>query len=212
LSYTLDHFFIITAPDARVADALPDHGFVESASRRHRGQGSANRLFVLNGFALEFLFIEDAQEAATGAGKDLTLLERSMDPKACPFGIVVRTNNTSVTPDFAHRMYFADYLPEDVGFYVGENSRSLQEPLCICMPPELSARSEVNDKNAEKVLTELVISTPGNDHSEVLREFGKIDKITVQQEDTFNARLCFNKAKTATTLDLNPDAPLVLNW
>jgi len=212
LSYTLDHIFVLTEPAAPVADALLEHGFVESVSRRHGGQGTANRRFVLNGFFLEFLYVVDAHEATTGAGKELRLLERSTDPTACPFGIVVRANNTEVTPSFAHTMYFADYLPDKIGFYVGENANKLQEPLCICMPAELSAKSNSSNDNADKVLTELVIATPDNEHSDVLREFGKIDKVTVQKADSFNATLYLNNATTATILDLNPVAPIVIKW
>ncbi|MEE9334208.1 MAG: hypothetical protein V3U65_08965 [Granulosicoccaceae bacterium] len=137
MSIELDHFFILTKEAASQADQLLDFGIIEGASKKHSGQGTANRRFFLNNTCLEFLYVCDENEALNGPGKGLRLLERSSNVNASPFGLVMKTVPNTHDVPFVGWKYCPDYFESDQCFHVGSNSDAIEEPLCIVMPENL---------------------------------------------------------------------------
>lgn len=214
MSIVLDHIFIITKPEAVEAERLIELGFIEGNANVHQGQGTSNRRFFLDDFTIEFLYVNDAIEAATGAGQGLGILARSYDSYASPFGIVVRVSNEEIVPTFPNWSYVPDYFDGIMCFYVGSNSDTLSEPLCICMPPSLSKQSSVpvQYRNPAWRLTGLDIQMPGEEHSEVLKCFAAIDRVRIERGKTHKMTLKFNNGDAKQTIDLAPALPLTLTW
>ena len=210
----LDHIFIMTEPGAAIAKELIDIGLVEGTSNTHPGQGTANRRFFLNGFTIEFLYIDDANEAQTGAGKDLKLYQRSRVANASPFGIVVRVPEKTQTPAFPHWLYFPDYFKGVMSFHVGENSEQLEEPLCICMPPQLPKASNIPDEllNSDWTLTQVEIDLPVPHPSPTLQCFEILDGLTLQYNKPHHLALTINDRKSGNEVHLTPRLPVSLFW
>lgn len=210
----LDHIFIITEPGAAVAKELIEIGLIEGTSNTHPGQGTANRRFFLNGFTIELLYIDNANEAQTGAGKDLNLYQRSQSNSASPFGIVVRVPEQTQKPTFPHWLYFPDYFKGVMSFHVGKNSDQLDEPLCICMPPELPKASNIPAElhNSDWTLTQVEIDMPAIKPSTTLRCFEAIDGLTLNYNKPHHLALTINHGRTGKTVNLSPNLPVNLTW
>lgn len=202
MSIALDHIFILTGPEASAADSLVELGLVEGNANVHPGQGTANRRFFLPDFTIEFLYINDADEAAHGAGKGLGLLSRSLDSSASPFGIVVRVQSADSIPDFPNWQYQPDYFNDDICFHVGENSNHLEEPLCICMPPALAKRATIASEyeNPDWHLVKASIDTPVKKPSVVLRQFEAMDRVSINHCKPHRLELRFNNTASNTRL------------
>lgn len=206
----LDHLFILTDPGAPVADRLVESGFVEGSSNTHPGQGTANRRFFFSDFTLELLYISDKDEAAHGAGKNLRLLERCNDAEASPFGLVVRVADVETAPDFPAWQYTPDYFGGSMHFYVGENSKQLTEPLCVCMPPAIPPRKNYTENRHWK-FNGLELTVPTEIPSTVLQQFADIDKVHIEYGKIHKAKIKFNNETANKTIDLFPELPLIIS-
>jgi len=182
----LDHVFILTEPDAPIAEELVSAGFIEGTRNPHPGQGSANRRFFFGDFTLEWLFLVDEAEAREGAGQGLKLADRWLTDSASPFALVVRCDTD---PDFVHWLYWPDYFDGKMSFAVGENSENISEPLCICMPKELPKRPPPAELN-------------NSDYTSVAVE------ITLPSEQLLSC----NASAKGRELNLAPKAPMKLVW
>lgn len=209
----LDHIFVLSSPGAPEADALIEHGLIEGAAKEHPGQGTSNRLFVLANTTLEFLFIKNIGEAMNGAGKKLSLVERAIDTDASPFGLVTRWHGKQPAPDYPYWKYQPDYFPDPMCFYVGKNSDDFEEPLCICMPPELpSPKSPPARYNSDWTLSNAELSIPKISASETLTTYGKCAPITILLGEEHRLKLTFNQAQEGQSLSFMPDLPLIIEW
>ena len=85
---------------------------MEGTKNKHLGQGTSNRRFFRNDFTIELLYISNSDEAKNGAGKDLELLNRSIEPCLSPFGIVSRVTDLRFVPEFSSWQYFPDFFME----------------------------------------------------------------------------------------------------
>jgi hypothetical protein len=210
----LDHVFIITEPDAPEARHLAMLGLREGPSNVHPGQGTANRRFFLDNLTIELLFVSDAVEADGGAGKELGVFKRYTDKTACPFGIVTRVTDSETVPDFSAWQYYPDYFPDNMCFYVGDNSKLIQEPLCICMPPTLPKADHVPDQYANPAwkLTDLTIHSPLAEFSTTLKHFATIEGVTLRTGPAHLMTLRFNNGATGNVQALRPELPVEIEW
>ncbi len=236
MTLSLDHLFIITEPGAAIGDRLLALGMVEGNANTHPGQGTANRRFFFEGFTLELLFVSDAKEAATGAGRKLRILERSHGNGASPFGLVARVADSTTEPEFDSWQYYPDYFNGELCFFVGSNSEQLGEPLCICMPPAFSPSSQsssdssqsssslstrssgnaVDYANAAWRFTSLKISVPvsppTSPPSAVLQHFASMERVELVVGDRHHLEIQFNEGEGGQSADLSPELPLTLVW
>ena len=214
MSLKLDHIFIITEPGAAVGNQLVQLGLIEGPANTHPGQGTANRRFYFNGFVLELLFVADATEARTGAGRELGIWQRSQAVTASPFGLVVRVEDPRREPTFDHWRYYPDYFNGAMCFFVGVNSSLSAEPLCICMPPALPEKPVANtaEYNNDWNLTGVELSSTAAALSPVLQHFGDIPDVSLQSGVHHHLELAFNHTASSQIADLRPDLPLTLRW
>ena len=213
MNIALDHFFILTDPEAPQANLVSGIGLVEGSRNSHPGQGTANRRFFFSNSTLELLYIRDANEAKNGRGNRLGLVERHDDPIASPFGLIVRNISKSAGSPFPGWQYCPEYFRDDQCFLVGENSDLLEEPLCICMPRNLSRPNNHNQTdNPLWSLTELRISVPTLSPSLPLETISNCEGIRLQLNAPHKLELVFNEEKSGLSLDFRPDLPLIARW
>ena len=212
MSLQLDHLFILTKPGSPEGDRLVDIGLVEGPSNIHPGQGTANRRFFCANTTIELLYISNREEAVNGAGKRLRFAERVCSD-ASPFGLVFRTDADALDVPFANWHYQADYFPDGMFFFVGENSDALQEPLCICMPPSLPVPASPPEPcNRDWTMTALRIGLPGEVVSPVLDRISLCEGVEILSGSTHMAEIEFNHHAQGQTRDLSPELPLRIHY
>lgn len=213
MKIALDHFFVLTEPGAHQADLVSNIGLVEGARNNHPGQGTANRRFFLSNSTLELLYIRDASEAKNGRGSRLRFLERFDNPHASPFGIIVKQISNSAEVPFPGWQYCPEYFKGDQCFQVGENSDRLEEPLCICMPSNLSRPKSLDQTdNFHWRLTELRISVPISSPSQPLETISKCEGISLRLNEPHKLEIVFNEGRSGRFLDLSHDLQLTVRW
>ena len=210
----LDNFFILTEKLALEAELLSDLGLIEGTSNDHPGQGTANRRFFFSNTALELLYVRDANEADDGPGQGLHFPERSSNPDASPFGLVMRCDGDSDSPSFAGWRYQPMYFDLGVSFLVAENSERLDEPLCICMPDDLPSGlpQAQSDEAPFTEVTELRLHVPVDKPSSVLEAIGRVDGIQIHIDSPHLLEIAFDHEAEGQRHDFRPSLPLVIHW
>jgi hypothetical protein len=213
MTIRLHHFFVLSAPKAPQADLFLDLGLHEGSSNIHPGQGTANRRFFFSNTMLEFLYVHDAREASNERGSRLHLLDRFTEARASPFGLVVSTTGELREEPFPGWRYCPDYLPHGQCFHVGANSSLLDEPLCICMPPDLHlVEPRPQPANFLMTLTELRVSVPVTQPSRALRAMSDCEGVTVRLNEPHRLELVFNDGEKGRFKDMTPKLPIVVRW
>lgn len=204
----LDHFFILTRPDAPAADRLRDFGLQEGPRNDHPGQGTSNRRFYFANTMLELLWVRDAEEAAAGTAHDLQFPQRSIRAEASPFGLIFRcTHEDDPAVPFPGWQYHPAYFDESRFFHVGANSTHLHEPLCVHWPfAPPSAREPPRD--ARSVL-EVKIHVACEQLSEVLRTVNEVEGLALEAAAEHLMEVTIGG--DAGSLDLRPELPLVIH-
>jgi hypothetical protein len=213
MTIELDHFFVLTEPGAPHADLLSGIGLTEGPRNDHPGQGTANRRFFFSNTGLEFLYVRDASEAANGRGTRLRIVERAVDDKASPFGLIVRATTESTDVPFPGWRYCPEYFRADQCFHVGENSDLLEEPLCICMPLNMPLpEDQLRLANPQMTVTELRLSVPVSRPSLTLEAIAGCERISLRLNKPHRLEIVFNEAKEGKSKDMTPELPLVVFW
>ncbi len=176
----LDHFFILTRPGAPEADLLVDLGMIEGTPNVHPGQGTANRRFFFRDAALELIFLEDEEEARSGAGRGMRMGDRFGMSGASPFGIILRATNQAASKSFPGWCYQPDYFEQGSHFLVGDNADLLIEPSCIVMPQNLpvSSGQEMSPEPFTSV-SEIRVGVPVADASAPLQAASAVERVSV---------------------------------
>ncbi len=213
MAIELDHFLIFTDKEASLCELVSNIGLIEGTSSNHPGQGTANHRFFLPNSILELIYVRDVNEALNGRGSRLHFAERAADTNASPFGLIAKAVTDSKDALFPGWRYYPEYLRDDQYFYVGENSNLLEEPLCVCMPANLSrpeARPQL--ENPLWILTELRISVPVIQPSLTLQTFSKCKSVSLRLNEPHQMELVFNEKKEGRSKDMTPEYPVVFHW
>jgi hypothetical protein len=110
----IDHIFIFTDDEGKVADELVEFGLNEGSSRIHVGQGTTNRKFYFDNFFLEILWVHNESEIKSESIKQTGLWQRADFKKnnSSPFGLCL-VNSEEVEPIFKNSFkYQPDYFPQ----------------------------------------------------------------------------------------------------
>ncbi len=214
MNMTLDHIFILVEPEAKVADRLLEHGFREGPRNTHPGQGTANRRFYFANGMLEFIWVQDADEARNGPGRYLHFSERADDPSASPFGIIFVPCEDNVSPDmpFPGWHYQPDYCPPPKGFHVGANSKNLLEPLCFYFPFHDPGVPRPQPNRNPQTVSEVIISTPSTDTEGVLELASQEDRLSMRSGKEHLMEITLDHHDSGRTEDYRPAMPLILRW
>ncbi len=212
MNLELDHIFILVEPNAKVADLLLSLGMAESFSRDHLGQGTSNRRFEFSNGMLEFLWVRDEEEAATGPAQDMRFTERAKSQISSPFGIIVnRLDNTVLDMPFAGWKYQPDYFKPPMAFHIGENSNNLQEPLCIYVP-FIEPHIRHVEEGCFKSLSHVKIHTAQHNPSEVLACVHQAHRLSIVSGDQHLMELTLDGHIRGLSKDLRPEIPLIIHW
>ena len=214
MNLKLDHVFILVEPEAKVADRLLKHGFREGARNTHPGQGTANRRFYFANGMLEFIWVQDADEARNGPGRNLLFPERAEDPTASPFGIILVPRKDNASPDmpFPGWHYQPAYFPPPKGFHVGANSQNLMEPLCFYFPFHDPGVPKPEPNRNPQTISEVIISTPSTDTEGVLELASQTDRLSMRSSKEHLMEIALARHDSGRTEDYRPAMPLILRW
>jgi hypothetical protein len=213
MPFVLDHFLILTEEGAPQAELLSKIGLVEGPPDIHPGQGTANRRFFFENAMLELAYVRDRQEALSGPGKRLRLIERAKRAQSSPFGVVIKALDASSKPLFSGWQYFADYLAPDMYLLVGDNSDILDEPLCVLMPADLS-RPAIRPPSTYPftVVTQLRLGVPVGEPSIALKAVGELERVKVELGTPHHMEVVFNGGRDSFLRDFRPALPLTIRW
>jgi hypothetical protein len=213
MTIELDHFFILTDKAASLAKQISSIGLIEGTSNNHPGQGTANRRFFLPNSTLELIYVRDVNEALHGRGSRLRFVERASDSIASPFGLIARSVTIFKDTPFPGWHYYPEYFGDAQYFHVGENSDLLEEPLCVCMPTNLS-RPEIpsEPENPLWTMTELRISVPVVQPTPPLEALSKCKGVSLRLNEPHRMEIVFNEKKEGRTKEMALKYPVVIHW
>ena len=217
MSLELDHVFIIVEPEAMVADLLIEKGFREGTRNKHPGQGSSNRRFYFANGMLEFLWIHDAEEAVNGPGRDLRLQDRATAANASPFGVILRSKNSSSSEHsempFNGWTYQPLYFDPPNAFHIGANSQNISEPLCIYFPfSMLKSSTSKSEKNTSFTISNVSIYTPSEDTKEILNAVNQAERLAIKNGKEHLMEITLNNHEMGCIEDFRPEIPLIMYW
>jgi hypothetical protein len=209
----LDHFFILTDAGAPQAARLAALGMQEGEPNEHPGQGTANRRFFFANAMLELLYVRDKREAIGGPGRKLGIVARAEDPKASPFGLVLRGSPDGPAPALPGWDYYPDYLSDGRSLRIGQNSELLAEPLCVVLPADFATSSSSRPQSRSfSCVTGIRIGTPVTRPSEVLESMAALALVSFRLAAPHGMELTFNHGVQNRAADLRPHLPLRVRW
>lgn len=211
----LDHVFVAVPHGCEVFDALAGAGFLISDEQPHPGQGTASRgVFFANAY-LELIWLVNRAEAAADRIRRTHLLERT-DPasEANPFGLCFRATAAEVVLPFETWEYRPPYLPAGWSIPVGANSERLDEPLLFFLswrqgpPPDPPAHP-----NSAQAITRVAVEFPAAaEPSQALGSFAQLGLAQLDRGPDNLLRLELDHGRCRESIDLRPQAPLLLSW
>ena len=186
---------------------------------KHPGQGSSNRRFYFANGMLEFLWIHNAEEAVNGPGRDLRLQERAIAANASPFGVILRSKNSSSSEHSEIEMPFNGWTYQPIyfeppnAFHVGANSQNISEPLCIYFPFSMPKSStSKSEKNTSFTISNVCIYIPSEDTKEVLNAVDRADRLSIKNGREHLMEITLNNHEMGCIKDFRPEIPLIMYW
>jgi hypothetical protein len=214
----LDHVFVTVTPGAPEMATLERAGFAEGGRNRHSGQGTASTGVFFENAYVEFLWLEDRNEAESGAVRRTRLAHRAArDGNALPFGFGFRfaAESDPLIP-FDTWEYRPPYLPEGAVIPTGKNSDQLAEPLLFVLPwksgPGYDCPTHPN--GARRVTKVSLTIGQVQDRSTEFAAFCALDLVDVIVDDGSAPLLevelddCIARGSQ----DMRPAVPLIILW
>jgi len=132
----IDHIFIFTDDNGKVADQLVQFGLTEGSHRVHHGQGTTNRNFYFENFYLEILWVHNENEIKSAQTKPTGLWKRA-DCKTnhfSPFGLcIVNTDETDLLFEKSLQ-YQPDFFPNELSIDILTNEHQPDLPWMFRLP------------------------------------------------------------------------------
>ena len=203
----LDHLFVCTAPGAPEADRLIELGFAEGPPNTHPGQGTANRRFFFANAMLEFLWVENEEEARSPLTAPTLLWERcTRRTEVSPFGIIVRPSDPEQPePPFPAWDYRPVYLPAPLCLHIAE--AGLDEPMWVHM--SFAHRAH---RSSDHEITALALASPLALKSAAAQAILSSGTLSHREGPQHVLEIEFDQARQGRAADLRPHLPLRLRW
>ena len=179
----IDHIFIFTNTNGKIADELIFFGLTPNESRVHKGQGTSNRTFSFENFFLEIAWVNNEQEIKSNLVKPTGLWQRAefFKNNFSPFGLIIVNNEESDHLFENAYKYQPEYFPKGMTFDILQNDLQPDLPWTCRLPfkrAKDSERTQVNHGNKLKSLTKATFQYCGNGNENFLDHFK--DEMTVQ--------------------------------
>jgi Glyoxalase-like domain len=132
----IDHIFIFTDTNGKIADDLISFGLTANESRVHQGQGTTNRTFSFENFYLEIVWVHNEQEINSDLVKPTGLWQRAeyFKNNYSPFGVVIANNEASDHLFENAYKYQPLYFPQGMAFEILSNNAQPDLPWACRMP------------------------------------------------------------------------------
>ncbi len=224
MTVELDHLFICTSVGAPEVERLTAVGLTEGQSNLHPGQGTAcRRLFFHNAY-LEFLWVNDEEEAGGEAVQPLRLRERWRYRQTgySPFGLCLRPSgrgDEAAELPFETWAYRPPYLPDPLQIDVAENPDHPAEPLLFhtsfgVRPDKYpSGRKQPLEHPAGfREITQVKISLPEQTVSKAMRVIEEAGLVKLSAGRANLLEVVFDGGAQGKATDFRPDLPLAFQW
>lgn len=216
----LDHVLICAPAGAPAADRLVGEGFAEGSANRHPGQGTVNRRFFFENAFLEFIWIEDEDEARSELVAPTRLWERWnwRESGVSPFGICLRLTDGDETP-FDTFDYRPPYLPEGGSIPIATDTKP-HEPMIfintMSVPPRdlpEDARQPLDHPNGAREISHVRVgSSESTDASEPILFLTRQGFVSLGRSREHLIEISLDEKRQGQRLDLQPDLPVILHW
>ena len=201
----IDHIFIFTNDNGKIADELVLFGLTEGSSRIHVGQGTTNRKFYFDNFFLEILWVHNEAEIRSDLIKPTGLWQRAnfKSTNFSPFGLcIVNTDETESLFQNALK-YQPAYFPEGLNIEILTNEQKSNLPWTFRLPFKGQKKNETEPTEHEcglKNLTNVEFGiTNYNKTDEFIQQFVGQEKIKFTSSSTNNLTLTFDDNKNGLT-------------
>jgi len=195
----IDHIFIFTDTNGRIADELISFGLTANESRLHQGQGTTNRTFSFENFFLEIVWVHNEQEIKSDLVKPAGLWQRAeyFKNNYSPFGLIL-TNNEECDHLFENAYkYQPEYFPQGMAFEILQNNNQPDLPWTCRMPfrREKNTEREVTHKNKIHSLSKATFEYTGSSGESFLGHFNNEKTIQFIKSDKAWLTLTFDNSK-----------------
>ena len=196
----IDHIFIFTDKNGKVADDLVDFGLTEGSNRIHVGQGTTNRKFYFDNFFLEILWVHNENEIKSDKTKPMGLWQRAeyKTNHFSPFGLcIVNSDDTEKTFEKAFR-YQPDYFPQGMEIEIIKNENQSDLPWTFRLPFKGQKKHEnepTKHKNDISVLTNAVFEYKSISENTFLENFKNQPQIQFIKSSRQWLNLIFDNGK-----------------
>jgi hypothetical protein len=197
----IDHIFIFTNDNGKIADELVQFGLTEGSSRVHVGQGTTNRKFYFDNFFLEILWVHNEEELKSEITKPTGLWQRAdFYSTNSPFGLcLVNTDETERLFEKAFK-YQPAYFPVGLNIDILKNEQNLNLPWTFRLPFKGQKKNETEPtehKNGIRNLTSVEFGISNFDErDEFIQQFFGQEKIKFTLASTNFLTLTFDGNNT----------------
>jgi hypothetical protein len=198
----INHIFIFTDTNGKIADELISFGLTANESRTHLGQGTTNRTFSFKNFFLEIVWVHNEQEIKSDLVRPTGLWQRAEFFKNTfsPFGLIIENNEES---DHLFRnayKYQPEYFPDGMAFDILQNSLQPDLPWTCRLPfkrEKHMGASEMNHTNKINFLSSATFEYSGSGGESFLDQFKNEKTIQFIKSGKTWLTLTFDNGKQA---------------
>lgn len=196
----IDHIFIFTDDNGKVADELVDFGLTEGSNRIHVGQGTKNRKFYFDNFFLEIIWIHKKNEIISNKTKPMGLWQRAdfKNNNFSPFGLcIVNSEDTEILFEKAFK-YQPDYFSKGMEIDIIKNENQTDLPWTFRLPFKEQKKYEnepTNHKNGISFLTKAIYEFRVSTESTFLENFKNEKNIQFIKSSRHWLNLIFDNGK-----------------
>ena len=205
----IDHIFIFTDTNGKIADELISFGLTANESRVHQGQGTTNRTFSFDNFFLEIVWVHNEQEIKSDLVKPSGLWQRAEFYKNnySPFGLIIVNNEESDQLFKNAYKYQPEYFPEGMAFDILQNNNQPDLPLTCRLPfrrEKNIAGNQINHKNKISFLSKATFEYSGSGGESFLDQFKNEKTIQFIKSDKAWLTLTFDNNKQGLRKTFEP--------
>lgn len=172
----IDHIFIFTDDNGKIADKLVEFGLSEGSNRVHKGQGTTNRKFYFENFFLELVWVHNEDEIKSELVKPIRLWQRAEYKRNefSPYGLGFE-NSEDTNRIFENSFkYQPHYFPKDMAIEFLDNENQPHLPWTFRLPFKGQKNNEAEPKNHKtgiKKLTKAIFKYKGAQADKYLENF-----------------------------------------